>query len=50
MATVIEPRANDAIEKGVLITPRLKRVHACEVRLDMGAGITRCGITGLLRK
>lgn len=48
MSAVETPRANDAVEKGVLITPRQKRVHACKVRLDMGAGITRCGLTFLI--
>lgn len=47
METITEPapaETNQSIEKGVFIQPYIKTVHACKVREDIGAGITRCGI------
>lgn len=39
---------NQSIEKGVFLTPFKKLVHACKVREDIGAGITRCGMAFLI--
>lgn len=36
-----------SIEKGIFLQPNQKLVHACKVREDLGAGITRCGMTFL---
>lgn len=39
---------NQSIEKGIYLTPFNKLVHACKVRDDLGAGITRCGLKFLI--
>lgn len=36
------------VERGLFLTPGTKIVHACRVRDDIGAGMTRCGIPFLI--
>jgi hypothetical protein len=46
--TEVAPANNQSIEKGIYLTGYNKRVHACKVREDIGAGITRCGVKFLI--
>lgn len=39
---------NQSVEKGIYLDHYCKRVHACKVREDIGAGITRCGVRFLI--